>query len=107
MDLEDASLDATPESDENPGFTMHTVTATLTELAVAIEGVEVSFLVTAGPNSGDAGMGSTDALGMATFDYTGDGGPGIDAITAWLDINGTVRWTPASRPTWRRSSGTA
>ena len=88
IDLEDAALVATPETDENPGLTDHTVTANLTDAALAVEGAVVSFLVTAGPNSGDAWTDDTDAAGDATFTYTGDGGTGLDAITAWLDING-------------------
>ena len=88
LDLEDTLLDAAPDADANPGFTMHTITATLTELGVAVAGVPVSFLVSTGPNTGDGIVGVTDAAGMASFDYTGDGGPGLDAVTAWLDIDG-------------------
>ena len=87
IDLEDVALVATPETDENPGLTSHTVAANVTDVA-AVEGAVVSFLVTAGPNSGDAWTDETDAAGDATFTYTGDGGTGLDAITAWLDING-------------------
>ena len=88
VDLDDALLDAAPDAAVNPGFTMHTITATLTELGEAIEGVPVGFLVATGPNAGDGVVSVTDAAGMASFDYTGDGGPGLDTVTAWLDIDG-------------------
>ena len=88
IDLEDIVLVATPETDENPGFTERTVTANLTDAVVPVEGAVVSVLVTAGPNSMDAGTDDTDAAGGAIFTYTGNDFPGLDAITAWLDING-------------------
>jgi hypothetical protein len=88
IDLEDVVLDATPDTDENPGLTSHTVTANLKDAGVAVEGALVSFLVSPGPNDLDAGSEFSDAAGDAAFTYTGDGGPGVDAITAWLDING-------------------
>ena len=85
--LVDAVVVATPDIDENPGLTSHTVTANVTD-GVAVQGAVVSFVVTAGPNSPEADSDTTNAAGDATFDYIGDGGPGLDAITAWLDING-------------------
>ncbi|MDW7776696.1 MAG: PEF-CTERM sorting domain-containing protein [Methanosarcinales archaeon] len=62
---------------------VHTVTATLTDLVGAPQtGVTVNFEVISGPNVGDSGSDVTDANGMATFTYTGDGGVGIDQIQA-------------------------
>ena len=87
IDLDDVVLDATPDVAENPGFTAHTVTATLIDV-VAVEGVVVSFAVTDGPNVGTADAATTDALGVAEFTYSGEGGPGLDTVTAWLDVNG-------------------
>jgi hypothetical protein len=61
----------------------HTVTATVSDLAGdPVAGAEVSFEVTAGPNAGDTGAGTTDANGQASFTYTGDGGTGTDTIEA-------------------------
>ena len=65
--------------------TPHKVRATVTPKQA---GVTVRFRVMAGPNVGDSSVGITDANGRASFIYTGDGGPGTDAITAWIDRNG-------------------
>ena len=85
---ENTILDASLETDENPGHTEHTVTAEVTDDAVAIEGVTVRFKVLAGPNAGETATAGTNASGEATFTYTGDGGTGTDVINAWLDIDG-------------------
>jgi cysteine-rich repeat protein len=63
----------------------HALTATLLQ-AVApnapISGVDVTFSVITGPNFGDGGVDTTDALGEAEFSYVGDGGIGVDRIEA-------------------------
>ena len=87
IDLEDVGLLLAPPTGENPGFTEHTVTATLTDDGNPVEGALVSFLVTAGPNVGDTATGPTDGSGEATFTWLGDDGPGLDTVTAWLDID--------------------
>jgi hypothetical protein len=67
----------------NPVDTDHTVTATVVDDAGApVPGIEVSFEVVSGPNAGASGSAFTDAAGMASFTYTGSGGPGIDTIIA-------------------------
>jgi hypothetical protein len=67
----------------NPVGTDHTVTATVVDDAGApVPGVEVMFDILSGPNAGGSGAGVTDAAGMASFTYTGSGGPGIDTIVA-------------------------
>ena len=67
----------------NPVDTEHTVTATVVDDAGApVPGIEVFFEVTAGPNAGDSGSTITDADGVASFTYLGDGGPGTDTIVA-------------------------
>ena len=70
-----------------PGAT-HTVTATVTDPIPPFApqpGIEVTFTVTAGPNIGKTGMGTTDANGQASFTYTGDTGIGRDTIIASID----------------------
>jgi hypothetical protein len=62
--------------------TSHTVTAHFTVGGVAQSGVVVTFTVTAGPNTGQTGTGTTDVNGNASFTYTSNGGVGIDTITA-------------------------
>jgi hypothetical protein len=72
-----------PESDVNEVGQEHTVIATLTDLLGEPQaGIEVEFNVTSGPNAGELGSNTTDANGIATFTYTGDGGLGTDTIKA-------------------------
>lgn len=67
----------------NPVGTDHTVTATVVDDAGApVPGIEVDFDILSGPNVGGTGSDTTDAAGMASFTYTGSGGPGIDTIVA-------------------------
>ena len=66
----------------NPPGT-HTVTAVTTAAnGNPIAGVTVTFNVLSGPNAGQTGQANTNALGRATFTYTGNGGAGIDNIQA-------------------------
>ncbi len=74
-----------PEIDLNPLGTDHTVSATVLEGEAPFDplvGVDVDFEVISGPNVGDMGTDTTDAFGIATFTYTGDGGAGVDVIEA-------------------------
>jgi hypothetical protein len=70
-------ISLTPETATNDIGTSHTVTATVTDLlGDPIEGVEVLFEVTDGPNAGATGTCSanadctTDANGQVSFTYT-------------------------------------
>ena len=71
----------------SPGFTEHAVTATLGGIDPT-EGVLVNFEVSSGPNSGEAGSSLTDGASDAPFAWTGENGPSIDVVDAWLDIDG-------------------
>lgn len=78
-----------PDFATNYGGESHTVTAALTDLlGVPQEGVEVSFSVVAGPNTGTTGTCSvypdctTDMNGEVSWTYVGTGGVGIDEIVA-------------------------
>lgn len=63
--------------------TVHQVTAKITDSqGQPVPDSEVAFEVTEGPNAGDSGVVITDVNGVATFDYTGDGGIGVDRIIA-------------------------
>lgn len=65
--------------------TSHEMAAILLESVAPndpIAGVEVTFNVLSGPNSGDSGTDTTDVDGEATFAYLGDGGIGVDRIEA-------------------------
>ncbi len=72
----------TPETATNPVGEDHTVTANVTDGVDPVEGAEVTFEVTDGPNAGATGTGTTDAAGNATFTYTSDGVAGSDTIQA-------------------------
>jgi hypothetical protein len=62
--------------------TNHTVIATVTDGGILVSGIAVTFEVFAGVNQGKGGTEITDALGLASFTYTGDGGVGSDEIRA-------------------------
>lgn len=90
-----------PDAINNVGET-HTVTATVSDLlSVPQTGVLVTFTVVAGPNVGDVGTATTDALGQASFAYTGDGGLGTDEIQAcFTDPQGTQKCSKKVTKTW-------
>ncbi len=83
----------------------HTVTATVTQDGVPLEGVVVTFEVLSGPNDGLTGMDTTDVNGEAQFSYTSFA-TGTDTIQAsFVDENGmtqvsnpvTKEWTAACK----------
>ena len=60
-----------------------TVTAKVTNIEGAgVEGTEVSFEVTSGPNAGKTGTVKTNSSGEAEFTYTGSSTPGTDMVVA-------------------------
>ena len=92
------SITLEPSSSENAVGTTHTVTATIRNNAGALQpGVQVTFLVTAGPNAGATGTGTTDANGQASFAWTGVGA-GEDTVTAsFVDGSGNTHTTTATK----------
>ena len=80
--VSDLGITLDPPYDLNLVGDDHTVTATVTDSGSPEEGVEVTFTVISGPNTGDTDTDTTDANGEATFAYTGDGGVGTDLIQA-------------------------
>ena len=79
---EGGTITLAPEYDLNLRGDEHTVTATVMTAAGPAVGVEVTFTILSGPNAGDGGMVETNASGLATFTYTGDGPVGTDQIQA-------------------------
>jgi hypothetical protein len=78
-----------PPTDTNEVGTTHTVTATILDgQGQGVQGIEVTFEVISGPNTGDTNTDTTDSNGEATFTYTGAGGSGTDVIQACYDDNG-------------------
>jgi hypothetical protein len=87
-----------------PGQT-HTVTATILGPATgpgSVAGRLVSFDITAGPNAGDSGTGTTDAAGETTFTYAAQQGPsglGTDVIQACFTLRDPAGETGCDRVT--------
>ncbi len=93
-----------PATDENPVGTPHTVTATVTDLlGNRVPGVQVSFSVTAGPNTGATGVCNppncqTDANGQVSFTYQSNGQTGTDTIQAcFTDAQGNQHCATATK----------
>ena len=76
----------------------HTVTATVRNSQGGLrQGATVNFSVTAGPNTGKTGTGTTDANGQTTFTYTDTGTGGTDTIQAsFVDEASNTRSTTAT-----------
>jgi len=92
-----------PASATNPLNTQHTVTAKVQdETGAPIVGQEVTFEITAGPNSGVTGTGTTDINGEATFSYTGTVA-GTDTIVARFVDTVTITSNEATK-TWTGES---
>jgi hypothetical protein len=70
-----------PTATNNIG-TPHTVCATIATNVVPRTNVLVTFTISSGPNSVTNYSTVTDANGVACFTYTGNGGLGVDYITA-------------------------
>lgn len=84
----DHLLGLSPETALNRSDGTHTVTATLTLGGSPVSGVTVYFEVTAGPNTGTAGSGVTNASGQVAFTYNGTiGKVGVDTISACADAD--------------------
>ena len=90
-------ISLSPATATNDVGTDHTVTATVNDsLGDPVVGTTVTFEVVSGPNTGDTDTATTDANGVATFTYTGDGGVETDTIEAsFVDSNNV---TQTSRP---------
>ncbi len=100
-----AACTLTPARQTNTVGAVHGVTANVSTNSVAVAGVTVNFAVTAGPNNGIIASLDTDAGGNAVFNYTGNGGVGIDIIRATGIVDGiaftclaTQVWVSAAMP---------
>jgi hypothetical protein len=72
-----------PPTQSHAGGETATVTATVTDIeGKPVEGVEVKFEVTSGPNAGTNGTATTNASGEAKFTYAGKQTPGTDLVDA-------------------------
>jgi hypothetical protein len=66
-----AAVEMTPPTGASTIGTSHTWTATVVQNGAPRSGASVSFAVLAGPHAGTTGVGTTNALGQATFTYWG------------------------------------
>lgn len=87
------TLTLTPRSAVNQLSTAHTVTATVrNQFGAPVQGANVDFRITNGPNAGLAQAGMTDAVtnaeGQATFTYQSSAF-GTDAIVACTETGGS------------------
>ncbi|WP_270889597.1 post-COAP-1 domain-containing protein [Pedococcus sp. 5OH_020] len=91
----------TPATGSAPVGTTHTVTATTTDGGVPLAGQTVHFTISAGPNTGQTGSGTTDESGQSSFTYTGSGGAGTDTIGAsFTDPASATLQAPSVTQTW-------
>jgi hypothetical protein len=90
-----------PSFARNLTGTSHTVTATvLDKEGHPLSGVSVEFKVTAGPNGGTTGSGSTNSSGEASFSYSSSA-EGLDEIVAaFTDSSGQTRTSNVVRKEW-------
>lgn len=97
-----ADIVLAPDTDTNFVGESHTVTATVQDInGDPLAGVEVTFEVTAGPNVGETGSDTTDSSGVASFTYTGAGGPGTDTIVAsFIDLSGAIKTSNEVEKIW-------
>ncbi|MDQ3915083.1 MAG: Ig-like domain-containing protein [Actinomycetota bacterium] len=87
------TITLTPRAATNQVGTQHTVTATVrNQFGQPVQGANVDFDITSGPNAGLAQAGMTDAVtdanGNATFTYTSNA-LGTDTIEACSETGGT------------------
>jgi hypothetical protein len=109
--VEPGEIRLDPPKDVNPAGTDHTVTATVTSGGAPQPGVQVTFAVISGPNTGQtSGPGEcssdpncvTDANGQTSWTYTSNGVPGQDVIEAcFVDETGARRCARATKD-WER-----
>jgi len=78
-----------PMTDTENAGRLHFFTVTVEKNAAAVQGVEVSFIVTRGPGAFIQGKETTDANGEAEFKYTQIIGEGEDQICAFGTLDGT------------------
>ncbi len=77
-----STIELGPTNATNNIGTPHTVCATISTNVSPFASVPVTFTISTGPNSVTNYSTVTDSNGVACFTYTGNGGPGLDYITA-------------------------
>lgn len=94
-----------PTNATNPVGTDHVVTATVqNDDGDPIEGRQVDFEITAGPNSGLAASASTDASGEATFTWTSSVAGTDIVVASTVDSEGNPLVSNEAQKTWTAAS---
>jgi CSLREA domain-containing protein len=88
-----------PPTSLNPVGTSHTVTTTVRVNCSPAVGVTVTFNIMSGPNAGQMGAVTTNALGQASFTYTSNGTTGTDTIQASGSASG-MPFSVTAQKTW-------
>jgi hypothetical protein len=121
------TLTLTPATASNPIGTSQLFTATVSDVLGPYVGDTVGLAVTAGPDNGVTGSGTTDSSGAATFTLTNSPpSPGTDTLVAsdgplsatasatWLNappdcsavtLDTTLLWPPNHKLVWITASG--
>ncbi|HKQ49078.1 MAG TPA: Ig-like domain-containing protein [Phycisphaerae bacterium] len=96
-----ASCSLAPAADTNQENTQHTVTITVLKNGAPAPGIDITYNIISGPNTGLVLMNTTNGAGHSSFTYTGAGGPGTDTIQATGEVDGvpilctaTKTWVP-------------
>ena len=95
------SITLTPATATNTLGQTHTLTATVTDAGNnPVAGKPVTFVITAGPNTGATATGTTDVNGQVTFSYVGNV-VGTDTIIAgFADSTGATIQSREVTKTW-------
>jgi len=96
------NLTLTPAMADNPVPDTHTVTATVTRYnfataqTVPVANVQVTFLITSGPNAGAGTVGTSDVNGHASWTYNGTAS-GTDVIQASATVDNILKVVTAQK----------
>lgn len=88
-----------PAADTNQENTQHTVTITVLRNGAPAPGIDITYNIISGPNTGLVLMNSTNGAGHSSFTYTGAGGSGTDTIRATGEVDGVPILCTATK-TW-------
>ena len=91
-----------PASARAPVGASHGVIATVqNDAGEPVVDRDVTFVILAGPNAGQAAVLPTDAEGEAQLQYVGNGGPGVDEIQAsFVDSQGLTEFSSVALQEW-------
>jgi hypothetical protein len=102
--LSTSNIALAPATATVPVGSTHTLTATVLSGGSPVTGVNVSFQVNSGPNSGIGGTGTTDSSGQASFSYS-SATAGTDSATAsFIDSSSHTQTSNAATIEWQATA---